>query len=156
MDDACLCTGEYEPSPAQWVRDQVELYESSGGTEGTTLRDKPVIILTTKGAKSGKIRKTPLMRVEHDGSYAAVASLGGAPKHPVWYYNVLEEPLVELQDGPHRKDYVAREVTGAEKAAVVGARRRRVAGLRGVPAQDRPRHPASSCWNPSLPERPEP
>src|SRR4051794_26708393 len=109
-------TGEYEPSPAQWVRDQVELYESSGGTDGLTLRGKPVIILTTKGAKSGKIRKTPLMRVEHDGSYAAVASLGGAPKHPVWYYNVLEESLVELQDGPHRKDYVAREVTGAEKA----------------------------------------
>jgi F420H(2)-dependent quinone reductase len=108
--------GKYEPSPAKWVRDQVELYESSGGTDGLTLRDKPVIILTTKGAKSGKIRKTPLMRVEHDGVYAAVASLGGAPKHPVWYYNVLEEPLVELQDGPHRADYVAREVTGAEKA----------------------------------------
>ena len=109
-------TGEYEPSPTQWVRDQVALYEGSGGTEGTTLRDLPVIILTTKGAKSGKIRKTPLMRVEHDGVYAAVASLGGAPKHPVWYYNVREEPLVELQDGPHRADYVAREVTGAEKA----------------------------------------
>jgi F420H(2)-dependent quinone reductase len=108
--------GEYEPSPAKWVRDQVELYESSGGTDGLTLRDKPVIILTTKGAKSGKIRKTPLMRVEHDGVYAAVASLGGAPKHPVWYYNVLEEPRVELQDGPQRKDYVAREVTGDEKA----------------------------------------
>src|ERR1700760_3921623 len=108
--------GEYEPSPAQWVRDQVELYEGSGGQEGTTLRDVPVIILTTKGNKSGKIRKSPLMRVEHDGSYAAVASLGGAPKHPVWYYNVLEEPHVELQDGPDRKDYVAREVTGEEKA----------------------------------------
>ena len=108
--------GEYEPSPAQWVRDQVELYEGSGGTKGLTLRDKPVIILTTKGAKSGKIRKTPLMRVEYDGAYAAVASLGGAPKHPVWYYNVLEDPHVELQDGPQRKDYVAREVTGAEKA----------------------------------------
>jgi deazaflavin-dependent oxidoreductase (nitroreductase family) len=108
--------GEYEPSPAQWVRDQVDLYERSGGTEGTTLRDVPVIILTTKGAKSGKIRKSPLMRVEHDGSYAAVASLGGAPKHPVWYHNVIDEPLVELQDGPVRKDYRAREVTGEEKA----------------------------------------
>ena len=108
--------GEYEPSPAQWVRDQVELYEGSGGKEGTTLRDVPVIILTTKGNKSGKIRKSPLMRVEHDGSYAAVASLGGAPKNPVWYYNVREQPLVELQDGPERKDYVAREVTGEEKA----------------------------------------
>ena len=92
--------GEYEPSPFEWVRDQVELYESSGGTRGTTLRDLPVIILTTKGAKSGKIRKTPLMRVEHDGKYAAVASLGGAPKHPVWYYNVVADPHVELQDGP--------------------------------------------------------
>ncbi len=108
--------GEYEPSPTQWVRDQVELYESSGGKEGTTLRGLPVIILTTKGAKSGKIRKTALMRVEHDGTYAAVASLGGAPKHPVWYFNVLSEPHVELQDGPVKRDYQAREVTGEEKA----------------------------------------
>ncbi|MEW2167763.1 nitroreductase family deazaflavin-dependent oxidoreductase [Streptomyces sp. NPDC007084] len=110
--------GEYEPSPTQWVRDQVELYEGSGGTEGTTLRDTglPVIILTTRGAKSGKIRKTPLMRVEHDGRYAVVASLGGAPKHPVWYFNITSDPHVELQDGPVRKEYVAREVTGDEKA----------------------------------------
>ncbi|MEU1529033.1 nitroreductase family deazaflavin-dependent oxidoreductase [Streptomyces fagopyri] len=109
--------GEYEPSPTQWVREQVELYESSGGTEGTTLQDTglPVIILTTRGAKSGKIRKTPLMRVEHDGRYAAVASLGGAPKHPVWYYNVKSDPHVELQDGARRRDLRAREVTGAEK-----------------------------------------
>ena len=108
--------GEYEPSPFEWSRDQVALYEGSGGTEGLTLRDLPVIVLTTKGAKSGKIRKTPLMRVEHDGTYAAVASLGGAPKHPVWYYNVVANPHVELQDGPVKKDYQAREVTGAEKA----------------------------------------
>ncbi|MEV0459739.1 nitroreductase family deazaflavin-dependent oxidoreductase [Catellatospora methionotrophica] len=110
--------GEYEPSPEKWVRDQVALYESSGGTKGTTLLDTglPVIILATVGAKSGKIRKTPLMRVEHDGRYAAVASLGGAPKHPVWYYNVLQHPTVELQDGPRRRDMTAREVTGAEKA----------------------------------------
>jgi F420H(2)-dependent quinone reductase len=107
--------GEYEPSPAAWVRDQVKLYESSGGTEGTTLRNLPVIILTTKGAKSGKIRKTPLMRVEHDGAYAAVASLGGAPKHPVWYFNVVGDPHVELQDGPQKWDMTAREVTGEEK-----------------------------------------
>ncbi|MFJ5274297.1 nitroreductase family deazaflavin-dependent oxidoreductase [Streptomyces sp. NPDC088358] len=109
--------GEYEPSPTQWVREQVELYESSGGTEGTTLQDTglPVIILTTRGAKSGKIRKTPLMRVEHDGRYAAVASLGGAPKHPVWYFNVKSDPHVELQDGARRQDLRAREVTGAEK-----------------------------------------
>ncbi|WP_226029748.1 nitroreductase family deazaflavin-dependent oxidoreductase [Streptomyces hyderabadensis] len=110
--------GEYEPSPAQWVREQVELYESSGGTEGTTLRDTglPVIVLTTRGARSGKLRKTPLMRVEHEGRYAAVASLGGAPKHPVWYFNVTADPRVELQDGPVKRDMTAREVTGAEKA----------------------------------------
>jgi deazaflavin-dependent oxidoreductase (nitroreductase family) len=108
--------GEYEPSPAQWVRDQVELFETSGGTEGTTMRGLPVIILTTRGAKSGKIRKTPLMRVEHDGTYAVVASLGGAPQHPVWYHNITADPRVELQDGPVRQDMNAREVTGEEKA----------------------------------------
>ncbi|MFI1356245.1 nitroreductase family deazaflavin-dependent oxidoreductase [Streptomyces sp. NPDC020898] len=110
--------GEYEASPTQWVREQVELYESSGGTKGTTLMDTgmPVILLTTRGARSGKIRRTPLMRVEHDGVYAVVASLGGAPKHPVWYYNVIADPHVDLQDGPVRQDFVAREVTGKEKA----------------------------------------
>ncbi|MFD8307417.1 nitroreductase family deazaflavin-dependent oxidoreductase [Streptomyces sp. NPDC059690] len=110
--------GEYEPSPEQWVRDQVELYESSGGTKGTTLRDTglPVVVLTTRGAKSGKIRKSPLMRVEHEGRYAVVASQGGAPKHPVWYHNVKADPHVELQDGPGKRDMTAREVTGAEKA----------------------------------------
>ncbi len=108
--------GEYEPSPAQWVRDQVELYERSGGTEGTTMRGMPVVVLTTRGAKSGKIRKSPLMRVEHDGTYAVVASLGGAPQHPVWYHNVVADPRVELQDGPVRQDMTAREVTGEEKA----------------------------------------
>ncbi|WP_327158460.1 nitroreductase family deazaflavin-dependent oxidoreductase [Streptomyces tubercidicus] len=108
--------GEYEPSPTQWVRDQVELYESSGGKEGTTMRGMPVIILTTRGAKSGKLRKSPLMRVEHDGKYAVVASLGGAPRHPVWYHNVVADPQVELQDGPVRRDMTAREVTGEEKA----------------------------------------
>ncbi|MEV7322266.1 nitroreductase family deazaflavin-dependent oxidoreductase [Streptomyces sp. NPDC093970] len=111
--------GEYEPSPEAWVRDQVELYESSGGTKGTTLLDTglPVILLTTLGAKSGKIRKTPLMRVEHDGKYLVVASQGGAPKNPVWYYNVKSQPLVELQDGTVKQDMTAREITGAEKAA---------------------------------------
>ncbi|MEU6405038.1 nitroreductase family deazaflavin-dependent oxidoreductase [Streptomyces sp. NPDC046985] len=110
--------GEYEPSPAQWVRDQVELYESSGGTKGTTLMDTgmPVILLTTRGARSGKIRKTPLMRVEHDGRYAVVASQGGAPEHPFWYFNLKADPLVELQDGPAKQEMTAREVTGAEKA----------------------------------------
>ncbi|MEH0416573.1 nitroreductase family deazaflavin-dependent oxidoreductase [Streptomyces sp. B21-083] len=111
--------GEYEASPTQWVREQVELYEKSGGTEGTTLLDTgmPVVLLTTRGARSGKIRRTPLMRVEHDGLYAVVASLGGAPKHPVWYFNVLADPHVDLQDGPVRQDMVAREVTGEEKSA---------------------------------------
>ncbi|MFE1136554.1 nitroreductase family deazaflavin-dependent oxidoreductase, partial [Streptomyces mutabilis] len=98
--------GEYEPSPTRWVREQVELYESSGGTKGTTLKDTgmPVIVLTTRGARSGRIRKTPLMRVEHEGRYAVVASLGGAPKHPVWYHNVKADPRVELQDGPVKQD----------------------------------------------------
>ncbi|KPM56445.1 nitroreductase [Frankia sp. CcI49] len=109
-------TGEYEPSPAEWVRKQVEEYESSGGTRGTELRGAPVIILTTLGVKSGKIRKSPLMRVEHEGHYAVVASLGGAPNHPVWFHNIVAHPQVELQDGPIRQDMVAREVIGAEKA----------------------------------------
>lgn len=108
--------GEYEPSPTDWARKQVDEYESSGGTRGTTMRGMPVIVLTTKGAKTGKIRKTPLMRVEHDGRYAVVASLGGAPRHPVWYHNVVAHPLVELQDGTTKQDMVAREVTGEEKA----------------------------------------
>ncbi|MEU6776030.1 nitroreductase family deazaflavin-dependent oxidoreductase [Streptomyces sp. NPDC046759] len=110
--------GEYEPSPAQWVREQVELYESSGGTKGTTLMDTglPVVVLTSRGAKSGKIRKTPLMRVEHEGTYALVASQGGAPKHPVWYFNIMSDPHVELQDGPVKRDMRAREATGEEKA----------------------------------------
>jgi deazaflavin-dependent oxidoreductase (nitroreductase family) len=93
----------------------VEAYERSGGVEKNELNGKPVIILTSVGAKSGKVRKTPLMRVEHDGEYAVVASLGGAPKHPVWYYNLTSHPLVELQDGRARKDYVARETQGAER-----------------------------------------
>ena len=108
--------GEYEPSPSERARKQVEEYEGSGGTEGTTLQGLPVIILTTKGAKSGKIRKTPLMRVAAGNEYAVVASLGGAPKHPVWYYNIRSHPEVELQDGPVKQDMVAREVTGEEKA----------------------------------------
>ncbi|MFF7892879.1 nitroreductase family deazaflavin-dependent oxidoreductase [Streptomyces sp. NPDC007907] len=111
--------GEYDPSPTQWVRKQVELYESSGGTEGTTLQGSkmPVVILTSRGARSGKLRKTPVMRVEHEGRYAAVASLGGSPKHPVWYFNLRADPQVELQDGPVKQDMTAREVTGEEKAA---------------------------------------
>ncbi len=99
-----------------WAREQAELLERSGGTEGATMNGMPVVLLTTKGNKTGKLRKTPLMRVEHEGEYAVVASLGGAPKHPVWYYNVRAEPLVELQDAHEKGDYIAREVTGDEKA----------------------------------------
>ncbi|SOD71416.1 deazaflavin-dependent oxidoreductase (nitroreductase family) [Jatrophihabitans sp. GAS493] len=108
--------GEYEPSPSKRSRDQVELYESSDGTEGTTLFGLPVIVLTSVGAKSGKIRKTPLMRVEHEGQYAVVASQGGAPTHPVWYYNLAADPQVELQDGPTRQDMVAHLATGEERS----------------------------------------
>jgi F420H(2)-dependent quinone reductase len=111
--------GEYGPSPAAWVREQVEDYEGSGGTRGTTLRDTglPVVIVTNRGAKTGIVRKTPLMRVEHDGSYAAVASKGGAPEHPLWYYNLRANPHVEVQDGPDKWEMTAREVTGEERAA---------------------------------------
>ncbi len=109
-------TGEYEPSPSNRSRKQTELYEATDGEQGGDLRGRPVIILTSVGAKTGKLRKTPLMRVEHDGIYAVVASLGGAPEHPVWYYNLKEHPRVELQDGPTKRDYVAREVIGDEKA----------------------------------------
>ncbi len=109
-------TGEYEPSPEQWVRDQVELYESSGGTKGTTLNGLRVVVVTNRGVRSGKLRKTPLMRVEHDGRYAIVASRGGAPTHPLWYRNILADPHVELQDGTQRHDMVAHEVHGEEKA----------------------------------------
>ncbi len=109
-------TGDYEPSAAPWARDQVDLYERSGGTEGNELNGRPVIVLTSVGARTGKLRKTPLMRVEHDGEYAVVASLGGAPKHPVWYYNLAANPRVELQDRGVKKEYQAREVHGAERA----------------------------------------
>lgn len=110
--------GEYAPSTSDWARKQAEQYEASGGTEALTLRDTglPVIVLTTVGAKSGKLRKTALMRVEHDGVYAVVASRGGAPQHPQWYFNLVANPLVELQDATEKHDYRAREVFGDEKA----------------------------------------
>ena len=113
-------TGEYQPSTFDFSRDQVDRYERSGGTDGTQNQGKPVIVLTSVGAKTGKLRKTPLMRVEHNGEYAVVASLGGAPRHPVWYYNLTANPHVELQDGPVKKDYRAREVHGEEYAAWFG------------------------------------
>ena len=108
--------GEYAPSPFDFAREQADKYAESGGTEATEMKGLPIILLTTVGAKTGKLRKTPLMRVEHDGEYAVVASLGGAPKNPVWYYNVAKNPRVELQDGGTTRDYDAREVFGDEKA----------------------------------------
>ncbi|GAB3285259.1 nitroreductase family deazaflavin-dependent oxidoreductase [Microbacterium sp. MEC084] len=106
--------GEYLPSTAEWARTQAETYEATNGAEANTLRGVPVIVLTTVGAKSGGLRKTALMRVEHDGRYAVVASKGGAPKPPQWYYNLRANPHVELQDGAVKRDYVARELDGAE------------------------------------------
>jgi len=108
-------SGNYVASPSQWVRDQVELYERSGGSESTTMRGLPVVILTTLGARTGNVRKTPLMRVEHEGCYAVVASQGGAPQHPQWYYNLLAHPDVQLQDGGTKQDMVARELDGEER-----------------------------------------
>ena len=111
--------GEYVPSTAGWVRDQVEAYEASGGREANTLRDTglPIIIVTNRGNQSGSIRKTPLMRVEHDGEYALIASKGGAPQHPVWYYNLLADPEVMIQDGPVPFDAAVRVVSGDEREA---------------------------------------
>ena len=109
-------TGEYAPSTSTWARNQAELYEQTNGREGGDMRGMPVIVLTTLGAKSGKLRKTALMRVEHDGVYAVVASLGGDPHHPVWYFNMTANSLVELQDRAEKSDYIAREVSGDEKA----------------------------------------
>lgn len=109
-------SGEYAPSPWDWSREQAEKYEQSSGSESADMKGKPIILLTTIGAKTGKLRKTPLMRVEHNGEYAIVASLGGAPKNPVWYFNVKANPRVELQDGAETHDYEAREVFGDEKA----------------------------------------
>jgi deazaflavin-dependent oxidoreductase (nitroreductase family) len=107
--------GTYSPSPSKWARDQAERIEESGGTKGLTLNGKPVILLTTVGARTGCLRKTPLMRVEHKGRYAVVASRGGAAKNPQWYFNLIANPLCELRDGTYLGDFRAREVTGEEK-----------------------------------------
>jgi len=108
-------SGEYAPSTSGWAREQAEKIESTNGATGTTMRGMPVIVLTSRGAKTGKLRKTALMRVEHEGQYAVIGSLGGAPKNPVWVYNVRAEPHVELQDGPEKHDYLAREAEGDER-----------------------------------------
>jgi deazaflavin-dependent oxidoreductase (nitroreductase family) len=109
-------SGEYAPSPSDWSREQAEQYEASGGSIDGDLRGRPVIVVTSVGAKTSKLRKTPLMRVEHDGEYLVVGSLGGAPKNPVWVYNLRKNPHVELQDGPEKHDYLSRELTGDERA----------------------------------------
>jgi F420H(2)-dependent quinone reductase len=108
--------GEYAPSTSAWARRQAETYEATGGAEAAELQGKPIIVLTSVGARTGKLRKTALMRVEHEGVYAVVASRGGAPTHPVWYWNLIADPRVELQDGAERHDYLAREVDGAERS----------------------------------------
>jgi deazaflavin-dependent oxidoreductase (nitroreductase family) len=106
---------DYAPSPAAWVANQVELIESSGGTEGTMMREMPVVVMTMRGAVSGKIRKVPVMRVEHDGRYAAVASKGGAPENPLWYANLVANPDIEVRDGTAVFAMRAREISGAER-----------------------------------------
>lgn len=110
-------TGEYEPSTQKWVADQVATYERTGGREANTLLDTgiPIIVVTSRGARSGRLRKFALMRVEHDGEYALIASKGGAPEHPGWYHNLVAEPLVEIQDGPEPQDYRTAIVTGDER-----------------------------------------
>jgi deazaflavin-dependent oxidoreductase (nitroreductase family) len=110
--------GEYIPSAAQWVRDQVATYERSSGREANTLRDTglPVVIVTMRGKQSGAIRKIALMRVEHDGDYALVGSMGGAPQHPVWVHNLRSDPHVQIQDGPEPHEYTVREIEGDERA----------------------------------------
>lgn len=110
-------SGEYAPSPSRQSREQVREYEESGGNAGLTMRGQPVVILTSVGARTGKLRKTPLMRVEHDGEYAVVASQGGSPRNPKWYQNLKANPHVELQDGPVRRDMTAHEAVGEERAA---------------------------------------
>jgi len=109
--------GEWEPGTADWARTQVERFEASDGREANTLRGVPIVVVTSVGAKSGKLRKNPVMRVEHDGEYAVVASKGGADTHPMWYYNIAKNPHVELQDGAERRDYLAHLAEGPERDA---------------------------------------
>jgi deazaflavin-dependent oxidoreductase (nitroreductase family) len=111
--------GDYEPTPRDWVREQVERYESSGGARANTLRDTglPIVIFTTRGNRSGKLRKTPVMKVEHDGEYALIASMGGAPSNPQWFHNLMAYPNdVLLQDGPEPFEVVVNQASGDERA----------------------------------------
>jgi len=107
--------GTYEPGTSAWARKQAERFEASGGTKGATLNGRPIVVITSVGARTGKLRKIALMRVEHEGVYAVVASDGGIPHHPAWYHNLKAHPLVELQDGPMKADYIAREAEGPER-----------------------------------------
>ena len=109
-------TGEYALSPEGWVREQTEKILETGTTDGVQVYDRPIVLVTIRGVKSGKLRYTPLMRVEHDGRYALIASKGGAPEHPTWYHNLVAHPHVELQDGTVKKEYDARQVEGDERA----------------------------------------
>ena len=109
-------TGEREISPEGWVRDQTEKILSSGTTDGVQVADRPIVLVTIRGAKSGKLRYTPVIRVEHNGRYAMFASKGGAPENPAWYHNLVANPHVELQDGTETKEYDARELSGDERA----------------------------------------
>jgi deazaflavin-dependent oxidoreductase (nitroreductase family) len=109
-------SGEYAPSTSGWARKQAERYEASDGTEANDMQGRPVVVLTSLGAQTDMLRKTPLMRVEHDGEYVVVGSLGGSAKNPVWVYNLRKNPLVELQDGAAKHDYEARELDGDERA----------------------------------------
>jgi deazaflavin-dependent oxidoreductase (nitroreductase family) len=114
-DGATPLAGTYLPGTSDWAREQAERYEATAGTEANTLRGRPIVVMTSVGARTGALRKTALMRVEHDGRYAVVASKGGSPAHPRWYHNVVNHPLVELQDGAEKRQYIAREVAGEER-----------------------------------------
>ena len=136
-------TGEYEPSTSEWVRDQVEAFEASDGREANTLMDTgmPIVVVTNRGASSGKLRKTPVMKVEHDGVYAMVASQGGAPTHPLWYNNLKADPNVEVHDVGAKTDMVAREIDGDERTTWWDRAVEAYPGLRRLSDQDRPGHP---------------
>jgi F420H(2)-dependent quinone reductase len=116
LDDDMPLEGEVALSPSDWVRDQTEKIFETGTTESVDIKGRPVVLLTIRGRRTGRLHKVPLMRVEHEGRYAAVASKGGAPEHPVWYGNITAEPHVELQDGTVTREYDARVVTGEERA----------------------------------------
>ncbi len=139
-------TGEYGPSASGWVREHVEQIMRSGTTDGVTINDLPTVLMTYRGAKTGKVRKTPVMRIEHEGCYAAVASKGGAPTNPQWYASLAAEPVIELQDGAVTREYRVREVFGDEKGPLVAPGGGRVPGLCRTNARATARS-RSSCSN---------